>query len=139
MEQKESPMEAQELVAKIAPREDVKSFLIEVLEAFQNMDHHNLNELLDDEAFYEDMKKSAFIYQQIQIFKELREKGDTNLNLSTNICTGCLCNEPEPVFVLTGNTSGHKYAIYVEFTEGEITDLYRCSEQSNVFDCIPPF
>jgi hypothetical protein len=137
MEQKECPMEAQELVRKIATREEVKSYLIEVLEAFQNMDYHKLNDLLDEETYYEDMKKTAFIYKQMQIFKELRTKGDTNLLLSTNICTGCLCSEP--VFVFTGNKSGHKYAIYVQFTQGEITDIYRCSQQSNIFDCIPPF
>lgn len=130
-------MEAQTLVHKISTTEEIKSYLIQVLEAFQNMDYHKLNDLLDDEAYYEDMKKTAFIYQQMQVFKELKSKGDTHLNLSTNICTGCLCSEP--VFVFTGNNSGHKYAIYVQFTQGEITDIYRCSEQSNGFDCLPPF
>jgi hypothetical protein len=110
-----------------------------VLEVFQNMDYHKLNELLDEEAYYEDMKKTAFKYQQMQIFKELRKKGETYLNLSTNICTGCLCSDPKPVFVFTGNTSGLKYAIFVEFTDGEITDIYRRSEQSNSFDCLPSF
>lgn len=130
-------MEAQTLIQKIAQTEEVKSFLINVLEAFQNMDYHRLNDLLDIDAYYEDMKKTAFIYRQMQVFNELKSKGDTNLKLSTNICTGCLCSEP--VFVLTGNNSGHKYAIYVQFTQGEITDIYRCSEQSNDFECLPPF
>ncbi|MEO6346683.1 MAG: hypothetical protein ABIO60_02130 [Aquaticitalea sp.] len=130
-------MQPQELVHKIATTEEIKSYLIQVLEAFQNMDYHKLNDLLDEKAYYEDMKKTAFIYKQMQVFKELKSKGDTHLNLSTNICTGCLCSEP--VFVLTGNNSGHKYAIYIQFTQGEITDIYRCSEQSNDFDCLPPF
>tara|TARA_R110002033_G_scaffold30249_4_gene67217 strand:+ start:6156 stop:6548 length:393 start_codon:yes stop_codon:yes gene_type:complete len=130
-------MQAQELVHKIATTQEIKSYLVQVLEAFQNMDYHKLNDLLDEEAYYEDIKKTAFIYKQMQIFKELKSKGDTQLNLSTNICTGCLCSEP--VFVLTGNNSGHKYAIYVQFTQGEITDIFRCSEQSNGFDCLPPF
>ncbi len=130
-------MQPQELVQNIETSEKVKSQLIQVLDAFQNMDYHKLNDLLDEEAYYEDMKKTAFIYIQMQIFKELRKKGDTYLNLSTNICTGCLCSEP--VFVLTGNNSANKYAIYVQFTQGEITDIFRCSEQSNGFDCLPPF
>lgn len=130
-------MEAQQLVHKIATTEETKSYLILVLDAFQNMDYHKLNDLLDDEAYYEDMKKTAFIYKQLQIFKELRKKEDTYLNLSTNICTGCLCSEP--VFVFTGNTSGLKYAIFVEFTEGEITDIYRCSEQSDWLNGMMPF
>jgi len=130
-------MQAQELIHKIEVKEEVKSYLIQVLEAFQNMDYHKLNELLDEDTYYEDFKKPAFIYQQMQYFKEFQKLGDTKLNLSTNICTGCLCSEP--VFVLTGNTSGHKYAIYIQFTQGEITDIFRCSEQSNSFDCLPPF
>ncbi len=130
-------MEALELVQKTATKEEVKSFLTQVLEAFQNMDYHKLNDLLDEEAYYEDMKKTAFIYKQMQIFKELRKKGDTNLLISTNICTGCLCSEP--VFVFTGNNSGLKYAIYVQFTEGEITDIFRCSEQSDWLDGMLPF
>ncbi|MEN3322231.1 hypothetical protein VP395_00700 [Mariniflexile soesokkakense] len=130
-------MQAQELIQKLATKETVKSFLIQVLEAFQNMDYHRLNELLEDEANYDNMKKTPYVHQQIQVFKEFKEKGDTRLLLSTNICTGCLCSEP--VFVFTGNTSGHKYAVYVQFTEGEITDIFRCSEQSDGFDCLPPF
>lgn len=130
-------MKAQELVRIIAKTQEIKSYLIQVLEAFQNMDYHKLNDLLDDDAYYEDMKKTAFIYRQMQIFKEFKSKGDTKLNLSTNICTGCLCSEP--VFVLTGNNSGLKYAIYVQFTEGEITDIYWCSQQSDGFDCLLPF
>lgn len=85
------------------------------------------------------MKKTAFIYQQRQIFKEFQQKGDTKLNFSTNICTGCLCNEPEPVFVFTGHTSGHRYAVNIQFLNGEIIDIYRCSEQSNGFDCLASF
>jgi len=132
-------MQPQELVQNIETSEKVKSQLLQVLDAFQNMDYHKLNDLLDEECYYEDMKKIAFIYKQMQIFKELRKKEDTYLNLSTNICTGCLCSDPQPVFVLTGNNSGLKYAIFVEFTEGEITDIYRCSEQSDWLDGMMPF
>ena len=130
-------MKAQELIQKIANTEETKSFLINVLEAFQNMDYHRLNDLLDNDAYYEDMRKPGFLYQQMNIFSEFKSMGDTHLKLSTNICTGCLCSEP--VFVLTGNNSGHKYAIYIQFTQGEITDIYHCSEQSDGFDCLPPF
>lgn len=130
-------MQVQGLVQNIETSEKVKSHLIQVLEAFQNLDYHKLNDLLDDDSYYEDIKKTAFIYKQMQIFKELRKKGDTHLNLSTNICTGCLCSEP--VFVLTGNKSGHKYAIYIQFTQGEITDIFRCSEQSDWLNGMLPF
>ena len=130
-------MKAQELIQKIANTEETKSFLINVLEAFQNMDYHKLNDLLDNDVYYEDMRKTGFIYQQMNIFSELKGMGDSQLKLSTNICTGCLCSEP--VFVLTGNNSGHKYAFYIQFTQGEITDIYHCSEQSDLFDCLPPF
>ncbi|MCL8009336.1 hypothetical protein M8845_18070 [Gelidibacter japonicus] len=130
-------MEALALVEKIATGEETKSHLLKVLDAFQNLDYHALNDLLDDDAYYEDLKKTSFIYRQKEIFSKFEKIGDTNLNISTNICTGCLCSEP--VFVFSGNTSGHKYAIYVEFTQDEITDIYKCFEQSNWFDTDMPF
>ncbi|MBA6152394.1 hypothetical protein [Gelidibacter maritimus] len=130
-------MEAVELVEKIATKQEVKTQLLKVLEAFQNLDYHSLNDLLDDDAYYEDLKKPSFIYRQKEIFSKFDKIGDTYLNISTNICTGCLCSEP--VFVFTGNRSGHKYAIYIEFTQGEITDIYRCTEQSDWFDTDMPF
>lgn len=128
-------MEAQELIQKIAKNEDVKSYLIEVLHAFQTMDYHRLNDLLENDTYYEDMKKTSFIYHQKGIFSKFQKQGDTHLNLSTNICTGCLCSEP--VFVLTGNVSGSTYAIYIKFIEDEIVDIYRCWEQSGDLDVIP--
>ncbi|MCX7549034.1 hypothetical protein OS188_13845 [Xanthomarina sp. F1114] len=129
-------MEPSELIDSIAKKDTLKSHLIHILEGFQQMDYHALNQLLD-EGYYEDLKKTSFIYQQMQIFKAFQRKGDSHLNLSTNICTGCLCSEP--VFVLTGNNSGHKYAIYVEFTQDDITDIYRCALQSDYFECLSPF
>ena len=130
-------MEAVELVEKIATKQEVKTQLLKVLEAFQNLDYHSLNDLLDDDAYYEDLKKPSFIYRQKEIFSKFDKIGDTYLNIATNICTGCLCSEP--VFVFIGNRSGHKYAIYIEFTQGEITDIYRCTEQSDWFDTDMPF
>lgn len=44
-------MEAQELVHKIATTQKVKSYLLLVLEAFQNMDYHKLSDLLDEECY----------------------------------------------------------------------------------------
>ena len=128
-------MEALDLVQKIAKKEDVKSYLINVLEAFQSMDYHKLNDLLDDDAYYEDMRKTAYIYTQMNIFAMFQKKGDTHLTLSTNICTECLCSEP--VFVLSSVNSHLKYAIYVKFIEDEIVDIYRCVEQSDFIDVKP--
>ena len=128
-------MEAQELIKKIAKKQEVKTYLIHVFDAFQLMDYHKLNDVLYDDCFYEDMKKPSFIYRQKQIFQYFRKQGDSSLNLSTNICTGCLCSEP--VFVLTGNTSGAKYGIYVKFVKDDIVDIFICSEQSDYLGLMP--
>lgn len=127
-------MTAQELAPQISLIENEKSIFIKLVEAYQKMDYHGINDLLDDHAYYEDMKKPSFIYTQKNIFQEFKSKGDSYLYLSTNICTGCLCNQP--VVVFAGNNSGYRYAIYIEFTQGEITDIYRCVEQSDFFDCL---
>jgi hypothetical protein len=130
-------MTALELAHQTYPTQKAKSTFIKLLEAYQQMDYHTINDLLDDDAYYEDMRKPGFIFLQKNIFQEFKSKGDTKLHLSTNICTGCFCNEP--VVVFTGNNSGHKYAIYFQFTNGEITDIFRCIGQSDNFDSILPF
>lgn len=130
-------MEALELINKIGRTTEIKSHLLEVIDAFQRMDYHTLSDILDDETYYQDKSKTTFIYNQRYIFKELQKLRDSYLNLSTDICTGCMCNEP--IFVFTGNESGRRYAIYIEFTAGDITDIYLCSIKSHISVCLPPF
>jgi hypothetical protein len=66
-------------VNKIARKEVVKSHLIKILGAFQRMDYHALNDLLDDHCYYQDLKKPAFILKQKEIFGYLKKQGDTFL------------------------------------------------------------
>jgi len=129
-------MKPSELIDSMTRKETLKSQLIHILEAFQQMDYHKLNQLLD-EGYYEDMPKTAFIYKQKRIFTYLQQKGDTQLHLSTNICTGCLCGKP--VFVFTGNHSGLTYGVYVAFLNDAIVDVFRCSEQSSSSFGLMPF
>lgn len=127
-------MTAIELVQQTSHTEQEKSTFIKLLEAYQKMDDHAINDLLPNDAYYQDMTKTAFIYRQKEIFQEFKSKGDTHFNLSIDICTGCLCSEP--VIVFTGNNSGHNYAIYIQFTQNEITDIYRCGLITDYFMCV---
>ncbi|WP_417889175.1 hypothetical protein [Xanthomarina gelatinilytica] len=129
-------MEPADLIQTVAKTETLQSQLSHILDAFQQMDYHKLNTVLDD-GYYEDMPKTAFIYRQQRIFKFMQSKGDTHLKLSTNICTGCLCGKP--VFVFTGNHSGLTYGVYVAFLGDAIVDVYRCSEQSSSSFGLMPF
>jgi hypothetical protein len=130
-------MEVAQLIETLAQTTTLKTKLQETLAAYQNLDYHMLNEVLDDACLFQDMRKTSFIIHQKKIFDSLRKKGDTKMLLSTNICTGCLCSAP--VFVLTGNTSGFKHALYFEFTGDVITDIFRCSEQSDGLKGMMPF
>lgn len=130
-------MQPTELIQKIAQSDLLKTQLGQILQAYQNLDYHFLSDLLDDEAYYQDMRKTSFILHQKRIFDSLRKKGDTQMLLSTNICTGCLCGEP--LFVLTGNNSGFKHALYFEFTNDVVTDIFRCSEQSDLLGWMMSF
>ncbi|EMQ95340.1 hypothetical protein D778_02642 [Xanthomarina gelatinilytica] len=129
-------MEPADLIQTVAKTETLQSQLSHILDAFQQMDYHKLNTVLDD-RYYEEMPKTAFIYRQQRIFKFMQSKGDTHLKLSTNICTGCLCGKP--VFVFTGNHSGLTYGVYVEFLNDAIVDVFRCSEQSSSSFGLMPF
>lgn len=134
---KPKTMEAIQLIDQLTQTDTLKSNLKQILKAYQKMDYHLLNDTLDDDCLYEDMRKPSFIFHQKKVFDTLRKKGDTEMLLSTNICTGCLCSEP--VFVLTGNYSGLTHALYFEFTGDVITDIYRCSEQSDSLMGYVPF
>lgn len=132
---KNNLMNVQELIHTITDKEEVKSYLIEILEAFQKMDYYRLNDLLRDDCFYQDMTKTSFLLRQKEIFYFFQKQGDTFLNVSTNICTECLCNKP--VFVLTGNNSETRYGIYIEFVKDEIVDIFLCSQQSSYLGQLP--
>ena len=122
-------MEATQLIENLAQTAILKTRLQEILDAYQNLDYHLLNEVLDDDCLYQDMRKTSFILEQKKIFDSLRKKGDTKMLLSTNICTGCLKNSP--LFVFIGNHSGWKHGLYFEFTGDVVTDIFRCSGQSS--------
>ena len=130
-------MDTDQLIGSLAQSEIIRTKLHNILVAYQNLDYHLLDNELDDDCLYEDMRKTSFVLLQKRIFDSLRKKGDTKLPLSTNICTGCLCSSP--VFVFTGNHSGFRHALYFEFTGDVITDIFRCSEQSNWLEWMEPF
>lgn len=130
-------MEATQLINQLAQTNLLKTKLHQVLKAYENLDYHLLNDELDDNCLYENMRKTSFIIHQKKIFDSLRKKGDTKMLLSTNICSSCLCGEP--LFVLTGNHSGFKHGLYFEFTGDVITDIFRCSEQSDWLKWMMPF
>lgn len=130
-------MQPAQLIDQLAQNETAKSNLLQIISAYQQLDYHLLNDLLDEDCLYEDMRKTSFILKQKRIFDAMRKKGDTELLLSTNICTGCLCSAP--VFVFTGNQSGVKHALYFEFTGDIITDIFRCWEQSELLKGEMPF
>ena len=61
-------MEPADLIQTVAKTETLQSQLSHILDAFQQMDYHKLNMVLDD-GYYEEMPKTAFIYRQQRIFK----------------------------------------------------------------------
>ena len=130
-------MKATQLIDKVTHNQIIKSRLQLIIAAYQTLDYHKLNAYLDDNCMYEDMRKTSFVLHQKRIFNSLRRKGDTHMSLSTNICTGCLCNEP--LFVFTGNHSGFRHALYFKFTGDSITDIFRCTEQSDWLEWMTPF
>jgi hypothetical protein len=130
-------MDTDQLIGSVAQSEMIRAKLHNILAAYQKMDYHLLDNELDDDRLYEDMRKTSFVLLQKRIFDSLRKRGDTKMLLSTNVCTGCLCSAP--VFVLTGNHSGFRHALYFEFTGNGITDIFRCSEQSNWLEWMDVF
>ena len=57
-------MEATQLIQTLAQTATLKTKLQQTLAAYQNLDYHLLNEVLDDACLYQDLRKTSFILEQ---------------------------------------------------------------------------
>lgn len=102
----------------------------QIIQAIINWDAESILPLLDQNKTYQDLSPKDFvstIKMELWAFKRSR---DTKLILGTDLCKGCNCKEP--IFVLKGNNSGREYALYFEFENDEIVDIYQCNWYGNI-------
>jgi hypothetical protein len=97
--------------------------------AILSMNFSGLEELLDDDIDYEDIGKEEFILKLKNRFSEDIIAGDTEYTLDFSSCNACNCNEA--VCVFTGNNSKRSFALYFDFKNDTIVDIYHCNFYSD--------
>ncbi|RXJ45593.1 hypothetical protein [Gelidibacter gilvus] len=101
-----------------------------ILESIINWDANGILNLLNDDKTYQDLTPKEFVLTIVTEFMFFKRAGDTQLSLTTNLCHGCNCRQP--MFVFKGNKSGREYALYFEFDDNEILDIYKCNWYGNI-------
>lgn len=98
-------------------------------EYFSRMDIEMLDLILDEKNTYNDLKKSLFLEKLNHIFEEFRKSGDTRLELHHGECSNCFrhCRG----YTLLGNNSSNYLDLLVKQENGEIKDIFYCSELIN--------
>lgn len=92
--------------------------------AIMKMDSDLLYRFLENDIIYEDIGKTMFIEKLAYRFNEFRMLGDTELLLDLEYCKGCNCNKPICKFI--GNVSSKHFALFFEYKNNEISDIYHC-------------
>jgi hypothetical protein len=108
-------------ILKIKKVEPIHSIWYAIL----SMDHSKLNDLLNDNIDYEDIGKEQFITKLRNRFTEDIIAGDTEYRLDFSSCNSCNCNEA--ICVFTGNYSKRSFALYFEYKNDLIADIYHCN------------
>lgn len=100
-----------------------------ILESIINWDAKAVLHLLNDDKTYQDLTPKDFVLTIVKEFMFFKRAGDTHLSLNTDLCQGCNCRQP--MFVFKGK-SGREYALYFEFDDYEILDIYKCNWYGNI-------
>lgn len=106
-------------------RFDEKDEVVRIWITIMQMNYNELWSLLDDDIDYEDIGKKAFIKKLGGHFARHKKLGDSELILDLKSCNSC--NQNKPVCVFTGNRSKRKFALYFDFEQNKVVDIYHCN------------
>jgi|AntDeeMinimDraft_5_1070356.scaffolds.fasta_scaffold00357_11 hypothetical protein len=106
-------------------KSEKKSTLNEVLIAIMSFEPWELMHILENDRTYQDVSLLEFV-ELVQVeLDRFKIAGDSVLMLDLNICKGCQCDEP--IVVFTGNVSDWQYALYFEYENDQIVDIFQCN------------
>jgi hypothetical protein len=94
----------------------------------QRLDIDMINDILDDNRTYQDMKKNIFIHKLGICFDEFTAAGDTFLHYYGGHCRSKTCNFNCSGFSFVGNNSKNYLDLIIDTKEGVIQDIYECGE-----------
>ena len=101
----------------------------------RKLDVDMVNELLDEDRMYADLKKSVFISKLGIAIDKFLEAGEEGLTQYPGKCGSDLCiNSGCPGYTFMGSKSGLFLDLIVVEEDGRITDIYDCTH----FDAVTP-
>lgn len=98
-----------------------------ILKAFEDLDAHMLDVLLNDGQSYQDVHKETFVAELKSYFSDLRKDRDykTDFKAVQGMCTRCNKGKNGYAFV---NSDGESFMSMVfEESDDDYTDIYKCS------------
>ena len=98
-----------------------------VLYFLQNLDIDMIDLLLPANRTYQDFDKHIFIQKLGEALEEFKSDGDTFLNQFSGHCNSQICNFNCAGFAYVGNHSGNYFYLIVDIKDGEVMDMYECS------------
>lgn len=103
------------------------------LEAFlyymAKLDNGMLSEILEDSRTYQDTTKELFMERLTEVLEKFKEWGeDTLLEAIPGVCSNKKCNIGCCGYAFEGNCSGLHLDLIIEKSNGQILDIFDCSE-----------
>ncbi len=100
-----------------------------IIAAFESLDAETLRYLLDESNTYQNATKDVFIQKISEVFAKLGAKGDSKLQSYPGKCGCDSCSSFERTgYTFVGNKSGDHLDLIFKENDGEIMDIYTCSD-----------
>jgi hypothetical protein len=96
------------------------------------MDTDMLYFVLNNDITYQDMPRNEFILKLERAIEKFKAKGDTFLNAIEGRCGQC--SKEKTGFLFVGNNSKMYMNLLFDLENGEIKDLYECSNFKTNYD-----
>jgi len=94
------------------------------MQSFVNLEAVQIGRILDDNEYYLNHQKSAFMGFLVQCFNSFRRAGDTKLDIKPGRCTFPSDNVSSYTFV--GNNSSNYIELNIHNTDSILTGLTEC-------------
>ena len=94
----------------------------------QRLDIEMVNDILDENRTYQDLKKHIFIQKLGNALDEFISAGDTFLNCYRGYCNAEICNYKCSGYSFVGNNSNFYMDLIIDVKEGVVHDIYECSD-----------
>lgn len=101
-----------------------------ILDAFCDMNITKLENLLDDDRTYQEVKKSLFLKKLSLVFDKLRSNGEKRLDICTGSCGSKECNFGCSGYLFKSPISGKYISLIFEELKDrdDFQDIYQCYE-----------